>query len=76
MNTTETIMRLEAALPQLTERDQDIIRMRWGWGNYPRPATLTEVAEKHHMTRERVRQIESSAIQKGRRILAALERGE
>lgn len=50
-------------LHTLPEREEQIVRMRFGIG-YPRPLTLEEVGEEFQITRERVRQIEAKALQK------------
>ena len=57
---------LEAALDELTPREKEVIRLRYGLdGNEPR--TLEEVGRELEVTRERVRQIESSALNKLRK---------
>ena len=57
---------LEAALDELTPREKEVIRLRYGLdGNEPR--TLEEVGREMEVTRERVRQIESSALGKLRK---------
>jgi len=54
---------VEAALSALSEREADIIRMRFGLaGNESQ--TLEEVGKKFGITRERVRQIEAAALNK------------
>lgn len=54
---------LEQCLKQLSEREREVITMRYGL--YGREAkTLVEVGEKLHVTKERVRQLERRAIQK------------
>lgn len=50
-------------LETLTEREEEIIRLRYGLGGNE-AKTLQEIGEMFHITRERVRQIESRAIQK------------
>lgn len=55
--------RLKEALDSLTEREQQIIRMRYGLDTQT-PRTLVEVSKIFHLTRERIRQIEIHAIQK------------
>lgn len=45
----------------LPEREQEIVAMRWGIGQFDRILTLEEVAEKMSVTRERVRQVEQKA---------------
>ena len=57
---------LDAALDELTPREKEVIRLRYGLdGNEPR--TLEEVGRELEVTRERVRQIESSALSKLRK---------
>lgn len=54
---------VEKILSTLTEREAQIIRLRFGIGTgYPR--TLEEVGRIFNVTRERVRQIEAKAIRK------------
>jgi RNA polymerase primary sigma factor len=63
--TTDNIMQsqLEDILSTLTEREETVIRLRFGIGDgYPR--TLEEVGNKFGVTRERVRQIETKALRK------------
>ena len=55
--------RLNEALEHLTEREQQIIRLRFGLsGN--RPMTFVELSELFGLTKERVRQLEMRAIRK------------
>ena len=49
--------RLNEALSQLSERQRQVISMRYGLDGGP-AKSLTEVSEAFHITRERVRQIE------------------
>jgi RNA polymerase primary sigma factor len=57
---------LMAALDELTPRERDVIMLRYGMdGDEPR--TLEEVGRALEVTRERVRQIESSALTKLRK---------
>lgn len=57
---------LMAALDELTPREKDVIMLRYGLdGDEPR--TLEEVGRALEVTRERVRQIESSALGKLRK---------
>jgi RNA polymerase primary sigma factor len=54
---------LEGVLDTLTEREQRVIKLRFGIGDgYPR--TLEEVGTIFNVTRERVRQIEAKALRK------------
>lgn len=48
----------------LQEKEEKIIRMRYGLAPYPHPMTLEEVGQKFKITRERVRQIEAKALRK------------
>jgi RNA polymerase sigma factor (sigma-70 family) len=50
-------------LDRLNDRERQIIEMRYGLGNRE-PATLDEVGRHFNVTRERIRQIETRAIQK------------
>ncbi len=54
---------LDAVIGMLEPREQKIIRLRYGLDNGV-PMTLRDVGEKYNITRERVRQIEMSALKK------------
>ncbi|NLF58307.1 MAG: RNA polymerase sigma factor RpoD, partial [Candidatus Hydrogenedens sp.] len=57
--------KLDEVLGTLTEREEKVLRLRFGLGDgYPR--TLEEVGSVFNVTRERVRQIESKALRKMR----------
>jgi RNA polymerase primary sigma factor len=55
--------RIDAILATLTERERDVIALRYGLTN-GQPHTLEEVARAFHVTRERIRQIEQKALKK------------
>ena len=56
-------------LRNLTPRETDVVRLRFGLGN-DADHTLQEVGEMLGLTRERIRQIESAALRKLRKILS------
>ena len=55
--------RLDAVLETLTEREADVISMRFGLSG-GEPKTLEEVGRVYGVTRERIRQIESKGMHK------------
>lgn len=55
---------IELILDQLNDREQAVIRMRFGLLEDESDRTLEEIGKELNVTRERVRQIESSAIKK------------
>lgn len=64
-STRDSILKeaLEEALDSLTEREEMVVRLRWGLDEQD-PKTLEEVGRIFGVTRERVRQIEAKAIRK------------
>ena len=54
---------IEEALQSLTEREAEVIRLRFGLGQSG-DHTLEEVGERLRVTRERIRQIETKALRK------------
>lgn len=54
---------LMETLETLTEREQRVLRLRFGLDD-GRPRTLEEVGKVFHVTRERIRQIEAKALRK------------
>ena len=54
---------LEEVLKTLTEREEQVLRMRFGLRD-GKPHTLEEVGREFDVTRERIRQIESKALRK------------
>ncbi|MCK5235507.1 MAG: sigma-70 family RNA polymerase sigma factor, partial [Deltaproteobacteria bacterium] len=63
MMNTALIDRLNEVLSTLTEREELILRMRFGIG-LETDHTLEGVGEKFQVTRERIRQIEAKALRK------------
>lgn len=61
---------LDRVLSTLTEREEKVIRMRFGLAD-GHPRTLEEVGSVFNVTRERVRQIEAKALRKLRHIKRA-----
>ena len=55
---------IEEVLSQLNERERAVIKMRFGLLDDESDRTLEEIGKELNVTRERVRQIESSAIKK------------
>ena len=55
--------KIEEALSSLSEREEDILRMRFGLG-YEDSYTLDEIGNRYSLTRERIRQIERRALKK------------
>ncbi len=54
---------IEDAFKDLSEKETQVLKMRFGLSN-ERESTLEEVGKKFNVTRERIRQIESRALQK------------
>jgi RNA polymerase primary sigma factor len=59
----DDLERIFARIGQLDEREATVIRMRFGLEPYS-PMTLREIGENLHLTRERVRQLETLALAK------------
>ena len=57
-------VQIESVLEQLNEREQAVIKLRFGIMDDESDRTLEEIGKELSVTRERVRQIESSAIKK------------
>jgi RNA polymerase primary sigma factor len=57
-------VQIESVLEQLNEREKAVIKMRFGIMEDESDRTLEEIGKELNVTRERVRQIESSAIKK------------
>lgn len=63
LENNEAISRIEEVLSSLSEREEKIIRMRFGIG-VGSEHTLEEVGKYFNLTRERIRQIEIKALKK------------
>jgi RNA polymerase primary sigma factor len=65
---------LHRAINELPEREQEVIRMRYGLDEEMEPKSLEEIGRRMGITRERVRQIETQALSRlaERREIAAL----
>jgi len=55
---------INGVLKTLTEREEKVLRLRFGIGSNDFPRTLEEVGTIFNVTRERVRQIETKALNK------------
>jgi RNA polymerase primary sigma factor len=56
--------RINAVLNLLTDRERDVVKMRYGLEGDGLPHTLEEVGRHFRVTRERIRQIEAKALKK------------
>jgi len=56
--------RIDDILKTLSDREERVLRLRFGIGNNDFPRTLEEVGAIFNVTRERVRQIETKALNK------------
>jgi RNA polymerase primary sigma factor len=66
---------LHAAIRELPDREQEILRLRYGLNGDADPKSLEEIGRIMGLTRERVRQLEASALKRlgERREIRALE---
>jgi RNA polymerase primary sigma factor len=66
---------LHAAVAELPEREQQILRLRYGLDGETDPKSLEEIGRIMGLTRERVRQLESAALKRlaERREIASLQ---
>jgi RNA polymerase primary sigma factor len=55
---------IRSALSILSEREREVLEMRFGLGEEGQEATLEEVGKHFGVTRERIRQIEAKALRK------------
>ena len=54
---------IEMVLSTLSEREADIVRLRFGLNNQE-PQTLEQIGQSYGVTRERIRQLENKALRK------------
>lgn len=71
--TGETYRNLIRLLPILRPREREVIIARFGLGGGD-PATLEELGQRYGVSRERIRQVQNSALKKLRSELKRLER--
>lgn len=57
---------IEKSISTLTPREQKVINMRMGLGEYTYEHTFDEVGKEFNLSRERVRQVEAKALRKMR----------
>lgn len=55
---------LSGALALLSDREREVIRLRFGYGLHQNDVTLEEIGRQFSVTRERIRQIEAKALRK------------
>jgi RNA polymerase primary sigma factor len=55
---------LHEAVAKLPEGERDVVKMRYGLNGDVEPASLEEIGRRLGLTRERVRQLESSALER------------
>ena len=55
---------LREAVAKLPEGERDVVKMRYGLNGDVEPASLEEIGRRLGLTRERVRQLESSALER------------
>jgi RNA polymerase sigma factor (sigma-70 family) len=61
---------IEDVLQKLDPREREIVMRRFGLGDMPGPETLETVGNHFGVTKERIRQIETRALSKLRRLLS------
>jgi RNA polymerase primary sigma factor len=55
---------LREAVAKLPDRERDVVKMRYGLNGDVEPASLEEISRRLGLTRERVRQLESAALER------------
>ena len=63
MNKSSLVSEIDDVLSELTEREETILKMYFGIGDY-KEMTLVEIGEEINLTNERVRQIKEFALKK------------
>ncbi len=53
--------RIESIIDTLPEREREVVRMRYGFGNFGEMC-LEDIGQKFNLTKERIRQLESGAL--------------
>jgi RNA polymerase sigma factor (sigma-70 family) len=67
---------IERVLEELGPREREIVKRRFGLGEFPTPQTLEDVGRHFGVTKERVRQLETRALGKLRGLLKPEAVGE
>jgi RNA polymerase primary sigma factor len=62
-NKVKQVTQVEQALKSLTDKEREVLRLRFGVGT-DREHTLEEIVARFSLTRERIRQIETVALRK------------
>ena len=68
---SERMTQIDRLMEELDDREKSIIQRRFGLGRHDRPQTLRQVGHEIGVTKERVRQIETRAIEKLRKVAEA-----
>ena len=55
---------VQKAVAKLPEREREVVKMRFGLNGDPDPQSLEQIGKRLGLTRERVRQIESQALER------------
>lgn len=69
MEYDEQISQLERALSSLSEKEREVVKLRYGLSAENEPLTFAAVGKRLGVTRERIRQIEQKALVKLREVL-------
>ncbi len=60
---------LQRWMTQLTDKERDVVRLRYGLGSHHAPWTLESIGDHLGVTRERIRQIQMAALKKLRKMV-------